>query len=153
MTPALRKATEKDLPAIHGLVKQLADFEKMPNAVTTTLEDYSKALISKEIQIDVATVNDHIVGMTLYYSTFSTWKGKMMYLEDFYVEPSHRGYGIGSALFDLFLETAKSQECVLAKWQVLDWNTRAVDFYINKGATIEKDWWNGKISLTSLALS
>jgi len=147
MTFTLRKAIEKDLEAVHDLVNQLAVYEKVPNAVTTTVEYYSAAFNNGDIQIDVALVDDAIVGMTLYYTTFSTWKGKMLYLEDFYIEPRYRGNGIGVALFDLFLATAKNQGCVMTKWQVLDWNTSAVNFYLKRGATIEKEWWNGKIMI------
>ena len=77
--------------------------------------------------------------------TFSTWKGRMMYLEDFVVNPEYRGQGIGQQLFDSFIAEAKAQDCNLVKWQVLDWNEPAVRFYERNKATIEKEWWNGKI--------
>lgn len=147
MSYTLRKGTKKDLEAVLQLVQQLAVYEKEPKAVTATLIDYEKAFDNNDIFIDLAIINNAIIGMTLYYPTFSTWKGKMMYLEDFYIIPEARGKGIGVALFDLFLATAKQEECVLTKWQVLDWNTPAVDFYLKRGATIEKDWWNGKMFL------
>ena len=93
----------------------------------------------------VAEVDNSIVGMTLYYDTFSTWKGKMLYLEDFVVKESYRSQGIGDLLFDATLVEAKKRKCLLMKWQVLDWNTEAVKFYKRKQAEIETEWWNGKI--------
>ena len=69
----------------------------------------------------------------------------MMYLEDFVVSEQHRQKGIGQLLFDAFLNASKEQGCKLAKWQVLDWNQPAVNFYLKNGAVIEKEWWNGKI--------
>ena len=147
MSYTLRKGTLKDLNAVYELVRQLAVYEKEPTAVTATLEDYQIAFENQDIYVDVAVVDEAIVGITLYYHTFSTWKGKMMYLEDFYIEPQYRGSGIGIALFDLFLSTAKQHGCILTKWQVLDWNQSAVDFYLKRGATIEKTWWNGKLYL------
>jgi len=83
--------------------------------------------------------------MTLYYMTFSTWKGKMLYLEDFVIKKGFRRLGIGQLLFDAFLETAREKGCKLTKWQVLDWNETALKFYEKNNAIIEKDWWNGKI--------
>jgi GNAT superfamily N-acetyltransferase len=77
--------------------------------------------------------------------TYSTWKGRMLYLEDFVVKERSRRQGIGQLLFDAFLAEAKARGCRLAKWQVLDWNTPAVNFYEKQSAIIEQEWWNGKI--------
>lgn len=141
----LRKANEADLAAIRDLVIELAIFEKAPHAVTSSLEDYVKAFDTGLISCIVAEYNNEIVGMTLFYDTFSTWKGKMLYLEDFYVKPSMRGRSIGSQLFDAVVNEAKITDCKMIKWQVLDWNVKAIEFYRAKGATIEVDWFNGKI--------
>jgi len=142
---SIRFAQNTDLEAILGLVRELAVFEKEPEAVTATLEDYHRAWESRLIHSQVAEVGGEIVGMVLYYDTFSTWRGKMLYLEDFYVKPSHRGKGIGQALFDATLRAAKDRGCVMMKWQVLDWNEGAIRFYERNMATIEREWWNGKI--------
>jgi GNAT superfamily N-acetyltransferase len=85
------------------------------------------------------------MGMVLYYLTYSTWKGKMMYLEDFVVKEKNRGKGIGKALYEAFIEEAKHQQCQLAKWQVLDWNEPAIQFYTQNNAILEKNWWNCKV--------
>ncbi|MEL6275632.1 MAG: GNAT family N-acetyltransferase, partial [Bacteroidota bacterium] len=80
-----------------------------------------------------------------YYMTYSTRKGRMLYLEDFVVRHSERGKGIGQQLFQVFLDEAHRRECRMVKWQVLDWNTPAIKFYELQGATIESNWYNGKI--------
>lgn len=138
-------AQRTDLQDIRSLVVELAVFENEPNAVKATILDYEKAFDSGLISCLIAKRSNQIVGMTLFYDTFSTWKGKMLYLEDFYVAKEYRGQGIGQLLFDATLEQATKRDCKLIKWQVLDWNKKAVDFYLKNGATIEKEWWNGKI--------
>ena len=85
--------------------------------------------------------------MVFYYLTYSTWKGRMLYLEDFVVLPDYRRFGIGQLLFDALLEVARNKRCKLVKWQVLDWNQPALNFYRKYDAIIEKEWWNGKIFL------
>ena len=141
----IRFAKRTDIQAIRELVMELAIFEKAPEAVTATDKDYEMAFDSGLIGMLVAEVDNSIVGMTLYYDTFSTWKGKMLYLEDFVVKESYRSQGIGDLLFDATLVEAKKRKCLLMKWQVLDWNTGAVKFYKRKQAEIETEWWNGKI--------
>jgi len=145
MTIAVRPATRNDLEAVHGLVVELAIYEKEPDAVTATIEDYQRDFADGVFQAHVAEDGNEIVGMTLYYLTYSTWRGKMLYLEDFVVRESRRREGIGELLFENVINVAKETNCRLLKWQVLDWNTPAVNFYKKYQATIEKDWWNGKI--------
>lgn len=141
----IRFARKEDMEAIRGLVVKLAIFEKEPEAVTASIDDYYRSFEDGLIHMLVAVIMDKIVGMTLFYDTFSTWKGKMLYLEDFVIDEAYRGQGIGDKLFKETLRAAKDRGCVMMKWQVLDWNTRATKFYLNHGATIEKEWWNGKI--------
>jgi GNAT superfamily N-acetyltransferase len=88
-----------------------------------------------------------IIGMAIYYPTFSTWRGKMLYLEDFYVQPKYRSKGIGQSLFDSILHRARITNCKLMKWQVLDWNKKAIKFYKRNNAEIETEWLNGKLIL------
>lgn len=141
----IRKAKSDDLTAIYNLVVELAIYEKEPDAVTTTLKDYETAFNEKLIDAIVAVKSETVIGMALFYMTFSTWKGKMLYLEDFYVNPLYRSSGIGQKMFDKYLEEAKRLGCSMTKWQVLDWNTKAIKFYKRNGATIENSWYNGKI--------
>ena len=145
MSVNIRKATVEDLPAIRNLVKELAIYERAEIELTASIEEYISSFNSGWFESQVAENEEGIIGMILYYETFSTWKGKMLYLEDFYVKPKFRGQNIGQQLFVTFLKTARHKGCKLTKWQVLDWNDPAVKFYEKNKATIEKEWWNGKI--------
>jgi GNAT superfamily N-acetyltransferase len=143
----IRKGQAADLQAVHQLVYELAVYEKAAEEMVATLEDYQESFVSDAFHVLVAEEDSEIVGMALYYPAYSTWKGKMMYLEDFVVKEKCRGKGIGQLLFEAFLEDARHRNCTMVKWQVLDWNTPAVRFYEKMDAIIEKEWWNGKIFL------
>ena len=93
----------------------------------------------------IAEENNDIIGVCIFYMCFSTWRGRMMYLEDFVVKENKRGSGIGQLLFNAFIIHAKKEEASMVKWQVLDWNEPAIKFYEKNKAIIEKEWWNGKI--------
>lgn len=141
----IRLVKKEELQFVYNLVVQLAIFEKEPDAVTASLEDYLKAYDEGVYDVLVAEENGEIIGIALHYMTFSTWKGKMMYLEDLYVDENHRGKGVGQKLFDAYIKASKDQGCNLVKWQVLDWNEGAIRFYKRNNATIEQEWYNGKI--------
>ena len=150
----IRMATEADMPAIHALVHELAVYERAPEAHTATVEDYLRDFKVGIFESHVAISPDtslgkqgEIVGMIFYYMAYSTWKGRMLYLEDFVVTENYRQYGVGQMLFETFLEIARQKECRLVKWQVLDWNEPAIKFYRKNEAIIENDWYNGKIFL------
>jgi len=145
METSIRLATADDMAAVHNLVRELAIYEKAEHEFIASLKDYQQDFSSGIFEALVAENSVGVVGMALYYMTYSTWKGKMLYLEDFVILRSHRRQGIGQLLFDGFLEQARQKECRLVKWQVLDWNKPALDFYEKYNATIEKEWWNGKI--------
>jgi len=145
MNITIRKATLADIPTIHQLVVALAVYEKEPEAVTATLADYTQDFEAGIFQAHVAVMEGKVVGMALYYMTYSTWKGRMLYLEDFVVFEEYRRFGIGQLLFDAVLAEGKNQGCRLLKWQVLDWNEPALNFYKKNEATIETNWWTGKI--------
>lgn len=143
----IRLATEKDLPAIHALVRELAIYEKAEEEFTASLEDYLRDFRAGIFEALVAEVEGEVVGMALYYMTYSTWKGRMLYLEDFVVKEQMRAQGIGRELFSAFLAKAKEKDCRLVKWQVLDWNEPAIHFYKKFQTTFENNWLNGKIFL------
>jgi len=145
MSIIYRKARVDDMLAVHGLVKELASFEKEGDAVKVDANYYKKCFEENTFQVIVAEDAGKVVGMTLFYMSFSTWKGKMMYLEDFVVLPDYRNKGIGQQLWNEWILESKKQGAKMVKWQVLDWNTEATRFYERAGATIEKQWWNGKI--------
>jgi GNAT superfamily N-acetyltransferase len=144
----IRPATLTDMAACLDLVVELAVYERQPEAVTATLEDYERNFLAKTFDVLVAEQDEKVIGMALFYLTWSTWRGRMMYLEDFVVTESARKSGVGQLLFDAFLAKAKAENCVLAKWQVLDWNEPALRFYEKNEAIIEKEWWNGKLFIT-----
>ncbi len=145
----IREATFADLPAVHALVNELAVFEKSPESHTASIADYEADFSNKVFESHVAVDSDNqtVVGMILYYMAYSTWRGKMLYLEDFVVTEQYRQFGVGQMLFDTFLQVARDKKCVLTKWQVLDWNTPAINFYKKNKAIIEDEWYNGKIFL------
>lgn len=151
----IRLATRDDLSAMYDLVHELAIYELAPEAHTATVQDYERdfeagifeAQIAEDLDAQTADGSQcpKIVGMVWYHFAYSTWRGRMMYLEDFVVTESYRRYGLGQQLFEAFLGAARAKDCRLVKWQVLDWNEPAIKFYEKMGATIEKEWWNGKI--------
>jgi len=149
MKMKVRKGQKHDIPAIYELVIELAIYEKEREAVTASLQDYYNLFDSKLYSFIVAEEENKIIGAAIYYDTFSTWKGKMLYLEDFIVVESSRQLGVGQLIWDAIIAEAKARNCKLLKWQVLDWNTPAIRFYEKNKAIIEKEWWNGKIILTS----
>ncbi len=147
MDVKIRRAEPEDIEGIYDLVKELAVYEKEPEAVTATLDDYYRDFADGYFDSHVAEYENQIIGMTVFYMTYSTWKGKMLYLEDFVIKSDFRQKGIGQLLFDAFIEEAKRQEARLVKWQVLHWNEPAIKFYEKNKALIEKEWYNGKLFL------
>ncbi len=142
---SLRMGSAQDLPAVHDLVRELAIFEKAEDQFTADLSHYQDKFQQGLFQIILAESGSDIIGMALFYPSFSTWKGKMMYLEDFVVKESYRNQGVGQMLFDKFLGESLRQGARLAKWQVLDWNEHAIRFYRRNHATIQTEWYNGLI--------
>ena len=142
----IRYATETDMSAIYNLIMELAIYENAAEEVkideSQLLHDFQAGIFESQVAVNS---NNEVVGTVIYYITFSTWKGKMMYLEDFVVKESARRQGIGKLLFDAVIAEAKKQDCNLMKWQVLDWNEPAINFYKSYNATIEEEWFNGKI--------
>ena len=145
MSIKIRKAVAKDMAEIHALVRELADYEKGLHHVITSPESYQVDFKENVFDAFVAEKNGVIVGMALFYLAFSTWRGRMLYLEDFIVKESERGSGVGQLLFDAFMEEAKSQNVALVKWQVLKWNEPAINFYRKYETVFDDEWVDGKI--------
>lgn len=143
----LRPAETKDTEAILSLIKELAAFEREPDAVSNTLAELSHALfIEKHCHVVVwDDPQQGVIGFALYFYGYSTWKGKTVYLEDLYVKPEYRQQKIGEALFDAVVEIAKKEGVRRMDWQVLAWNTPAIKFYEKKGATLDPEWVNGRL--------
>ena len=149
MNPTIRPATENDVPQIMGLIHELALFEKAPEEVINTAEQMKKDGFEANplFKCLVAVTDAGIIGFALYYYRYSTWKGKCLYLEDFYVKENFRNFGVGKLLFDIIIETAKHDNCKRINWQVLDWNESAIKFYEKYNAGFDKEWWNGFLEL------
>ena len=147
MEISIRKGKREDLQQIHQLVVELAVYENEPDAVTATLADYQEAFDDNIFQTLVAVHDNTIIGLMLYYPSYSTWKGRMIHLEDFIITETYRRKGIGQLLFDEFLKVAAKEKAILTRWQVLNWNEPAIKFYEKIGATIEQEWDNCKIYL------
>lgn len=145
MVITVRKTEKEDLLAVFELVKDLAIYENAEHEITIDLAYYQKSFDENIFESIVAEDHGTVIGTCIFYMTFSTWKGRMLYLEDFVVKEAYRQSGVGQLLFDEYIRMAKEKGCALAKWQVLDWNDPAVKFYKKNDATIEKEWWNGKI--------
>jgi GNAT superfamily N-acetyltransferase len=142
----IRPGKREDLEDVFSLVMELAIYEKEADAVITHIDDYQKAFDQGLIKIIVAEhFQDGIVGMCLGFTAFSTWKGKMMFLEDFVVKESHRRLRLGERLWNEFIVLSKLEGCKLLKWQVLDWNEPAIKFYEKKKAVIDKNWWSCRL--------
>ena len=148
MNVQIRKMRVEDIPGIHALVRELAEYERGLHKVTTTPESYLRDFENEIFDAYVAEADGEIVGMALYFMAFSTWRGRMLYLEDFIVRESMRGAGIGKLLFDAFLEEARKQDVALVKWQVLEWNEPGINFY-RKYPRVEFDgeWVDCKLFL------
>jgi GNAT superfamily N-acetyltransferase len=140
----LRIAEPKDVPQIMDLVRELAVFENAPEEVTNTEERMLKEGFGTNPAFGciLAEKDQKIVGMSLYYFRYSTWKGKRLYLEDLIVTETERGTGLGKLLFDETIKKAKLEECSGMMWQVLDWNKPAIDFYKKYNARFDEEWLN-----------
>jgi GNAT superfamily N-acetyltransferase len=139
---SIRKIKKEDLPQIFDLVKELAHYEKAAHEVTTDVSGYEVDWNAGWFDAIVLEVDREIVGMALYYKAFSTWKGKMLYLEDLIISEAHRGNGYGKLLLQSFYEIARAEGATSAKWQVLYWNTPAIEFYKSEGAHLDPEWIN-----------
>jgi len=138
----IRRGKKEDMPAVLELIKELAVFEKEPDAVVVTVDDLERDGFSDSplFQTFVAEVQGKIIGMALFYYRYSTWKGKTIHLEDLIVKESFRGTGAGSALYREVMHFAKAQGLRRVEWAVLDWNTPAINFYEKSGAKILETW-------------
>jgi GNAT superfamily N-acetyltransferase len=134
-----------DLPQVHALIQELAEYEKAPQEVTNTVEDmrwdgFGENPIFKFFVAE--SEEDGIVGIALYYTAYSTWKGKMIFLEDLVVTERLRRSGIGKLLFDAVAQEAKEVGAKRFRWQVLEWNEPAIAFYKKIGANLDGEWIN-----------
>jgi GNAT superfamily N-acetyltransferase len=142
MNYVIRDAREEDMTQVLDLIRELAIFEKEPDAVEITVDELIREGFRDHplFHCFVAEVKDEIVGIALVYYRFSTWQGRSVHLEDLIVKEPMRGTGLGSALYREVLKYAKSKGVRRVEWVVLDWNTPAINFYEKSGAKLLKNW-------------
>lgn len=145
----IRPALREDLPRIWELILELADYEKLLHKVDGSLEQLERDF-EQAFQSTVAVEGDEIIGYTLWFTNYSTFRTKPgIYLEDLYVSPSHRGKGIGKALLHDLFQRAEAKNYGRVEWSVLDWNQTAIDFYRSQGAEILEDWRICRVTIDS----
>ncbi len=143
----IRKGQADDLVHALDLVRELARFEKAPEAVISTVQDYLADLEAGWFDLLVAVSGNNVVGIALGHKAYSTWKGRMYYLDDLVVSEDWRHRGIGKMLFNAVIENARLQGARSLKWQVLEWNEPAIRFYTGWNAELDSEWVNGRIYL------
>ncbi|MGN6377076.1 MAG: GNAT family N-acetyltransferase [Sphingomonas sp.] len=152
MTIAIRPTARDDVPTILRFVRELAEFEREPDAVEATEPMLAKALFDERAAEAVIAERDGMaVGFALFFHNFSTWTGrKGLYLEDLYVTPEARGSGVGTALLRHLAGLALARDCARFEWAVLDWNQPAIDFYTAMGASMMDEWRIERVAGRSL---
>lgn len=140
---SVRRITPDDVPAVVGLVRELAEYEKARHEARMTEDQLSAALFgdSRALFGHVAVADGQVVGMALWFLNFSTWRGTHgIYLEDLYVQPQHRGSGLGRELLRTLADVCVQRGYDRLEWSVLDWNTPSIDFYRAAGAVPMDEW-------------
>lgn len=138
----VREAQEKDMTDVINLIKELAEFEKEPNEVeidsTILVNDGFRE--KSYFKCFVAENKNNIIGAAIIYNRYSTWKGRTIHLEDLIVTENMRTNGVGTLLLDKVVNYAKNLKVKRVSWEVINWNEKAIKFYLNKGALIKQDW-------------
>src|SRR5262245_2483388 len=139
----LRPATPADVDTIFSLIRGLAEYERLTHEVTGTADRLREHLFGPRpcAEVILADVDARSVGFALFFHTYSTFlTAPGLYLEDLFVEPNHRGRGIGTALLRRVAAVALERGCGRLEWAVLEWNTPAIDFYVQRGARMLTEW-------------
>lgn len=150
----IRVGEKRDLPRALDLIKELAQFEKALDQVSNTVERMEEDGfgVNPIYGFFVAEKDDTIVGLSLYYYRYSTWKGRRLYLEDIIVTQGERGNGLGKMLFERTMKFTLEQNCTGMTWQVLDWNKPAIDFYKRYSSKLDDEWVNGHLEASQIEL-
>ena len=157
MTITLRPTTPSDIPTLHRLMRDFATYEKLQHRFQITEPALRDALFGGKPTHDslLVNINADTVGFALWYFTFGTFSGRYsLFVEDIYIAPAHRGQGIGLALFRHMARIAQDRDCTSMEWNVLDWNTPAIEFYRRIGAKPIEGWIPQQLTgdaLTALA--
>jgi GNAT superfamily N-acetyltransferase len=141
---SIRSGVKEDLPRAMELIRELAEFEGALREVTNTISRMEEDGFGPDsvFRFFVAEEQRKIHGISLYYYRYSTWKGKRIYLEDIVVTSDQRGKGIGKLLFEATMNKVLVENCTGMMWQVLDWNTSAIEFYKRYNTRFDKEWIN-----------
>ena len=145
----IRYATKEDVPRIHQLIKDLAEYEKAPLEANATLEQIEESLFSQHpvAYCHVAEDNGLVVGIYIWFLNYSTWVGKPgIYLEDLYIDPAHRGKGFGLAFLKELARICIERDYERLQWWVLDWNEPSIEFYKSLGAVPMDEWTVYRVS-------
>lgn len=147
MSTIIRQGKQEDIPEVLELVKQLAEFEKAPGEVEVTVKEMENWGFgpNKVFDFFVLLKNNKIIGTAIYYYKYSTWKGRCLFLEDIIVTESERNQGFGKLLFNEVVKVAKREKVRRMEWQVLDWNTNAIEFYRKYDSQFDGEWINCKL--------
>ena len=138
----MREALAEDMGPVLDLIRELAVFEREPDAVEITAQDLRADGFGNRpsFKVFLAEREGEVLGLALFYERYSTWKGKTIHLEGLIVKQAHRGKGIGRALYDQVLKFGDDRGYKRIAWEVLDWNADAIDFYLSTGARILDSW-------------
>jgi ribosomal protein S18 acetylase RimI-like enzyme len=142
MPLTIRDAKKEDMPAVLELIRELAIYEKEPDAVEVTVTELQQHGFGDKPKFYcfVAETDIRVVGMALVYFRYSTWKGPVLHLEDLIITQSHRGKGIGEALYQKVMAYGRRHQVKRVQWEVLGWNEGAIRFYERTGAQVLRDW-------------
>jgi len=141
----IRRLQDKDIKALLALLKEFALFQKHPESMTNTVKQLRQD--REHFKCYIALVDSIVIGYTIYYSAYSSWSGRALYIEDLYVTTLSRNLGIGKKLLDAVVQEAISTQCKKVKWQVSKWNKNAQEFYRHIGAEIDDTEINCDLSL------
>lgn len=139
----IRVAKINDVETLFSLIKALADYEKLSDEVTGSVENLEKHLFGNPVygEAIIAELDDESVGFALFFTNYSTFLTKPgIYLEDLFVLPEYRCQGIGKELLNYLINLAKDRDFGRVEWSVLDWNQQAINFYEKMGAKVLPDW-------------
>lgn len=153
----VRPARPQDLGDIDTLVRELAAYEREPDAVQATAQDLADALFGADPRVHCHVAEVHgqggaeVVGIAIWYVTYSTWRGRHgIWLEDLFVRPPSRGLGLGRALLQALAAECTARGYARLEWWVLDWNENAVGFYQGLGAVPQDEWTTFRVDGESL---